>query len=161
MPDNHVSETPEAPPYVYEPIYYFFYGTLMNTRALKKVLGLSKRSRPVLRSAKIIGYNLTNWGQYKALTDGEPEAVVTGDAYMVQSIDHELKLACYETNAYDLAPCEITFTDDLDEEEDRRPVIGRTFKYAGDEQASESREFDLILWERQMGTRFPPGWKGQ
>jgi hypothetical protein len=114
-----------------------------------------------VRSAKIIGYNLTNWGQYKALTDGEPGAVVTGDAYMVQSIEHELKLAHYETNAYELVTCEIIFTDDPDTEEDRGPVKGYTFKYAGDAQAYAGRDFDLMLWEKHMGPRLPPGWKRQ
>jgi hypothetical protein len=155
-----VFNSAKAPPYVYEPIYYFFHGTLTNTRVLKKVLGLSKRSRPVLRSAKIIGYSLTNWDQYKALIDGEPGAVVTGDAYMVQSIEHELKLAHYETNAYELVTCEIIFTNNSDTE-DRGPVKGYTFKYAGDAQAYTERDFDLTLWEKHMGRRLPPGWKRQ
>lgn len=157
MPENYVFRIPEAPPYVYEPIYYFFYGTLTNPDVLKKVLGLE--ADPVLRSAKIIGYDLTNWGQYKALTDGEPGAVVTGYAYIVQSVDEELRLAYYETNAYELTPCEINFTDNPEKEEDRRPVIGHTFKYAGDTQASMQRGFNLTLWEMYMGTRLPPGWQ--
>ncbi|EAQ88727.1 hypothetical protein CHGG_05346 [Chaetomium globosum CBS 148.51] len=158
MPDNYVFWIPPRPPYVYEPIYYFFYGTLTSPHILKEVLGL--KADPVLRSAKIVGYGLTNWGQYKALID-KPGAVVTGYAYKVQSVDDELKLAYYETNAYELAPCEISFTDDPEKEEDRGPVIGHTFKYAGDAQASrqKGRGFNLTLWEMYMGTRLPPGWQ--
>ncbi|KAH6839567.1 hypothetical protein B0I37DRAFT_237109 [Chaetomium sp. MPI-CAGE-AT-0009] len=157
MPENYVFRMPEPPPYTYEPIYYFFYGTLTNPNILKEVLGLE--TDPVLRTAKIIGYDVTNWGQYKALIDGEPGAVVTGCAYMVQSVDEELRLAHYETNAYKLAPCEISFTDDADKEEDGEPVIGHTFKYAGSEQSSTQGGFDPTLWEMYMGTRLPPGWQ--
>ncbi|KAK4123979.1 hypothetical protein N657DRAFT_645595 [Parathielavia appendiculata] len=57
-------------------VYYSFHGTLMNPAILKGVLGLI--SEPVLRSAKIYGYELANWGQYKTLFDGNQGTVVTG-----------------------------------------------------------------------------------
>ncbi|KAK4106895.1 hypothetical protein N658DRAFT_512617 [Parathielavia hyrcaniae] len=131
MPDGYLLQGPsEAPAYVYEPAYYFFYGTLMNIAILKGVLELD--SDPVLRSAKVYGYEPTNWGQYKALVDSKPGTEVTGCAYMAQSIEEEYKLAYYETNA--------------------------TFMYAGDAQALKERRFDRTLWEAQMGTRLPLKW---
>ncbi|KAK3306063.1 uncharacterized protein B0T15DRAFT_567797 [Chaetomium strumarium] len=145
MPANYVFELPEEPPYIYTPSYYFFYGTLMNP--------------DILKGAEIYGYSLSNWGQYKALVDGEPSAVVTGCAYMVQSVEEEFKLAYYETNAYELALCEIYFTDAPSGKENEEPVVGRTFKYAGDAEALKDGRFDRTLWELQMGRRLPPAWR--
>jgi hypothetical protein len=111
----------------------------------------------VLRDAKVYGYELTNWGQYKALIDGETGSTVTGRAYLVQSVEEEFKLAHYETNAYELASCNIYFTDGSGREEDG-PVFGKTFRYAGDARALKEGRFDRTSWEMQMGARLPPKW---
>lgn len=157
MPDDSLLQRPQSPLYEYKPIYYFFYGTLMNPDILRGVLGL--KSEPVLRSAKIYGYELANWAQYKALIDSKPGTVVTGRAYMVQSVEEEYKLAYYETNAYTLASCAIYFTDGSDGKEDEGPTYGKTFRYAGDAQALKQGRFDWVLWETQMGSRLPPKWR--
>ncbi|KAF4996808.1 hypothetical protein FGRMN_4284 [Fusarium graminum] len=154
-PEDWVASIPmvaDAEPYRYKPLYYFFYGTLANTDMLKGVLDLS--DEPELRQAKIVGYSLTSWGQCKALIDGKPGEEVLGYAYEVQSPEHEYKLAYYETNAYELAPCLIQFTDGNEPSQ----IVGRTFMYAGDAQALKDGRFDIKLWELQMGTRLPPGW---
>ncbi|KAK8041449.1 poly(A) polymerase pla1 [Apiospora phragmitis] len=78
-------------------------------RILAEVLGVE--NAPVLRPAKIIGYHLTNWGDYKALVDGEAWEEVVGFACEITSAEHEHKLAYYEISAYRLAPCLIDFTD--------------------------------------------------
>ncbi|KAM0248443.1 hypothetical protein ACHAP5_003386 [Fusarium lateritium] len=147
VPVTNVSE-----PHHYEPLYYFFYGTLAKPDMLKQVLDLPHD--PKLRHAKITGYSLSSWGQYKALVDGRTGEEVLGCAYQVQSPEHEYKLAYYETNAYELAPCLIHFTDGNEPQQ----VVGRTFMYAGDAQALKDGRFDAKLWELQMGTRLPPGW---
>jgi hypothetical protein len=157
MPDNYLSQRPKPPSFVYEPVYYFFYGTLMKPRILKDVLGLE--AEPALRAARVSGYELTNWGQYKALVEGAPGTEVTGGAYLVESADHEYKLAYYETNAYMLAPCKIYFTDGPEAEEDKSSTPGKTFLYAGDAAALKAGRFDRVLWEMQMGRRLPPGWR--
>ncbi|KAK4151400.1 hypothetical protein C8A00DRAFT_45406 [Chaetomidium leptoderma] len=157
MPANYLFERPEQRPYVYRPIYYFFYGTLMKPDVLKGVLGLE--TDPVLRPAKIYGYKIANWGQYKALIDGEPDTEVTGSAYKVRSVEEESKLAYYETNAYALAACEIYFTDHSEgKEDDAHTEFGKTFRYAGDAHTLQQGRFDWALWEMQMGRRLPPAW---
>jgi hypothetical protein len=148
-PSHH--DDPPAP--LFEPVYYFFYGTLTKPDVLKGVLSLT--SEPLLLPAKIYGYELANWGQYRTLVDGNPGAEVVGCASLVQSAEHESRLAYYETNAYAVAACKIHFLDGgLD------PVEGRTFKYAGDAEALKAGRFDRTLWERQMGQRLPSRWRG-
>jgi hypothetical protein len=83
-----------------KPAWYFFYGTLADLKILKHILDLEEE--PFLRPAKVIGYKLSSWGQYRALIDGETDAEVSGFAYEVQTAEHEFKLARYETNAYTL-----------------------------------------------------------
>ncbi|KAL2173938.1 uncharacterized protein P884DRAFT_264383 [Thermothelomyces heterothallicus CBS 202.75] len=156
--DGFWSRGSEPQPYTYEPVWYFFYGTLMKPDVLKSVLGLD--TEPVLRSAKVYGYELTNWGQYKALVDGEPGMEVTGCAYKVRSVEEEFKLAYYETNAYTLAPCRIYFTDGPAESREEDRAFGKTFKYAGNAEALKQGRFDRDLWEMQMGRRLPPTWRG-
>ncbi|RYO94928.1 hypothetical protein DL766_001231 [Monosporascus sp. MC13-8B] len=107
-----------------------------------------------MRPAKIEGYSLTKWGDYKALIGGEPGEEVHGMAYEVCSPEHEFNLAYYETNAYDLAPCLRQFTDGAEP----KKIIGRTFMYAGDTAALKEGRFDRKLWEFRMGSRLPENW---
>ena len=151
------SQSPKQPPPTtqeYISTYFFFYGTLTNPSILSGVLNLPTDSAPVLHPAKIHGFELANWGQYLALVDGIPDAEVAGCAYLVESAEHEYKLAYYETNAYALTSCEICFVDGEEE-----AVEGRTFKYAGDAQALREGRFDRVLWERRMGRELE-GWRG-
>jgi hypothetical protein len=148
-PKDYLSAIPkiqhQAP--AYEPIYYFFYGTLTQPETLKRILDL--KEEPVLRQAQIVGYSLAKWGDYLTLLDGPPGNVVSGHAYMVRSSDDEWKLAYYETLAYKPAPCQITFTGNAQPAR----VSGRTFMYAGDAAALREKRFDRTLWMRQMSHR--------
>jgi hypothetical protein len=146
LPD-YLSNIPNAQyqALVYQPVYYFFYGTLTRPGTLKRILDL--KEEPVLRRAQIVGYSLANWGDYLTLLDGPPDNVISGYAYMVQSDDDEQKLAHYETLAYKAAPCLITFTDGVQQVQ----AMGRTFIYAGDPAALKEKRFDRKLWARQMG----------
>ncbi|KAK3938518.1 poly polymerase [Diplogelasinospora grovesii] len=146
-------EISKLAPYRYEPTYYFFYGTLTQPHILKGVLDL--KSDPELRPAKVIGYSVSSWGQYKALIDGKTGEEVSGYAFQVQSTEQEFKLARYETSSYRPAPCWIYFTDGTE----HARVAGYTFKYAGDAQALNDGRFDRTLWEMQMGMRLPPTWR--
>ncbi|KAH7041531.1 uncharacterized protein B0I36DRAFT_215642, partial [Microdochium trichocladiopsis] len=123
------------------PTWYFFHGTLTNPQVLKHILDLQEE--PVLRPATIIGYALTNWGQYKALIDGP----VDGFAYPVATKEDEARLARYETSAYRAHRCMIQFKDD----QEPREFCGNTFMYAGDAKALQEGRFDRTLWERPMG----------
>lgn len=149
---KHPAENPigEQP---YKPTYYFFYGTLTQPETLSHILDL--KEQPVLRPAKLIGYALVDWGQYRALVHGEPGQEVSGRAYLVQSPEDKLKLARYETNAYEAVPCKIQFTDGQSPEHG----YGMTFRYAGDDAALKAGRFDRKLWELQMGTRLPKRWR--
>ncbi|KAI0411729.1 hypothetical protein F5X98DRAFT_367818 [Xylaria grammica] len=129
-----------------KPMRYFFYGTLTKPEILKHILDL--REEPLLRPAKITGYELSSWGQYRALINGKPGAEVSGFAYEVQTIEHEFKLARYETNAYKLHPCQIIFTDGREP----REISGNTFHVRGGRGGAAG-------WELQMGTRLPAKWK--
>ncbi|KAK9783811.1 putative gamma-glutamylcyclotransferase [Seiridium cardinale] len=142
-------------PEPYRPIFYLFYGTLTRPEVLKQVLGIQEE--PTLRPAKVLGYVLSAWGQYPALIDGDTGTEVCGYAYEVQTVDHEYRLAYYETNAFKLRACKIYFTDGKEPE----TVTGNTFAYAGDAQALKAGRFDRVLWELQMGMRLPETWKTQ
>lgn len=137
----------------YKPVYYFFYGTLTQPKILSHILDLMEQ--PILRPGKIISYALANWGQYLALVDGEPGQEVTGYAYAVQSAEDELKLARYETDAYEAVPCEVWFTDGGTPAREQ----GMAFKYAGDDEALKAGRFDRKLWEVRMGMRLPGKWR--
>lgn len=152
-PDQPSPGPIDSLPQHHEPVYYFFYGTLANPDILKGVLDL--KTEPILRSAKIHSYELSTWDQYRTLVDSNPNSVVTGSAYMVESAEHEHKLAYYETNAYTVASCRVLFTDRGYKES----VLGRTFKYAGDAQALKEGRFDRTLWEKRMGRRLPEKWQ--
>lgn len=136
----------------YEPIYYFFYGTLTQPKILSHILDLTEQ--PALRPAKLTGYALAHWGQYLALVGGDPGQEVAGYAYVVQSAEDEPTLARYETDAYEAVSCEIWFTDGRDPEREQ----GMTFKYAGDDDALKAGRFDPKLWEVRMGMRLPGKW---
>ena len=136
----------------YKPIHYFFYGTLKDPRVLANILGVEQA--PALRAAKIIGYSLANWGDYKALVDGRPGEEVVGVAGEITSAEDEHKLVYYETSAYCLASCRIFFIDGREPSQ----LSGKTFMYAGDAVALQEGRFDRRLWELQMGTRLPANW---
>ncbi|KAI0888577.1 uncharacterized protein GGS22DRAFT_184156 [Annulohypoxylon maeteangense] len=144
-----------ASPTRYTPTVYFFYGTLTRPDILKRILDLDHD--PVMRPAKIIGYSLAKWGDYKALIDGETGEEVAGTAYEVRSSEHAYKLAYYETNAYEVMPCLIDYTDG------QEPIqsSGSTFKYAGDAAALKEGRFDKKLWEFRMGSKLPEKWNGK
>lgn len=154
-PEDDILRRKEAPlaQEPYRPIYYFFYGTLTQPKVLSHILDLHEE--PVLRPAKITGYELASWGQYPALVDGGTGQEVTGHAYPVQSTEDELKLARYETDAYEAVPCWIRFADGRDPASE----LGLTFKYAGDDESLKAGRFDRKLWELRMGTRLPDRWK--
>lgn len=151
---NHHLEIPpvEQP---YKPIYYFFYGTLTQPKILSHILDLEEQ--PALRPAKLTGYALAQWGQYRALVDSEPGEEVTGYAYLLHSAQDELKLARYETDAYEAVPCEIWFTDGGGPARQQ----GMTFRYAGDDEALKEGRFDRKLWELRMGVRLPGKWRAE
>ena len=79
------------------------------------------------------------WGQYPALLDGPPGAVVYGMAYEVQTQSEKERLQIYETSHYKERPC-------LIELQDGRKVIGKTFLWNADRALLKEGTFDLKDW---------------
>lgn len=139
-PDTFLNvDTTPVQPQQYEPTYYFFYGTLTKPKILKEISNLPEEL--VFRPAQIVGYSLTWWGQYRALIDGPQGNVVDGLVFLVPTKEAEDRLARYETDAYEVAYCNITFTDNVEPHR----VSGKTFRYAGDAKALAAGKFDRSL----------------
>ena len=129
-------------PEPWKPVYYFFYGSLMDERKLTQILRLD--SPPVLRPASIVGYSIKMWGPYPALIDGPPGNVVNGMAYEVQKEGHENRLAYYETDAYKCASCFIKPGTGGDQ------IFGKTFVWADDSNDGDLSpgSFDFETWKK-------------
>lgn len=118
--------------------YYFFYGTLMDSITLAKVLQL--RNRPQLRPAQLVGYSCMRWGPYPALLDGPPGATVYGMAYEIQSPKEVERLRAYETDNYTIKSCWIDF-------KDGEELAGSTFVWNADKALLKEGAFDLKDWQ--------------
>ncbi|KAL8713431.1 MAG: hypothetical protein Q9225_006785 [Loekoesia sp. 1 TL-2023] len=114
-----------APAQTEYPVWYFFYGTLMDPQTLQKCLGIP--NFPVLTPASIKGGILRTWGgKYKALVDGPADAQVDGYAYRVESFDQEEYLRFRETEAYEVVRCRIALDSGKGAQE---KVQGLTFRF--------------------------------
>lgn len=106
------------------PVWYFFYGTLGQPDLLRLQDLLDLDFLPGLQAAVVEGGRLESWGgKYKALVSGPPDAIVPGWAYLVESLEHEEALRCYETEKYEVVRCTIIL-----ENGDR--IGGLTFRFA-------------------------------
>jgi len=79
------------------------------------------------------------WGQYSALLDAPPGAVVYGMAYEVQTQSEKERLQIYETSHHKERSC-------LIELQDGRKVIGRIFLWNADRALLKEGTFDLKDW---------------
>ncbi|KAL8987213.1 MAG: hypothetical protein Q9177_003556 [Variospora cf. flavescens] len=95
-----------APTQMEYPVWYFFYGTLMDPHTLQGCI--STADLPVMTSATITGGTLRTWGRkYKALVDGPPTGEVDGYAYRVESSEQEEYLRFRETDVYEVVRCRL------------------------------------------------------
>lgn len=127
-------------PEPWKPVYYFFYGSLMDDQQLTNILRLT--SPPVLRPASIVGYSIKLWGPYPALINGPPGNVVNGAMYEVLQESHERRLAFYETRSYEAASCLITPGTGGEQ------ITGKTFVWARDPDELSPGGFDLEAWRK-------------
>src|ERR1700722_1321875 len=117
--------TPADDPYAPRPMWYFFYGTLKDPSRLAAIAELEKL--PNLIYAKVHHVELRYWGPYPVLVYGKTGAVVEGVAWFAPSVEVINRLRAYETNAYYDEFVEMEF-------KDGEKVMGRAFKWAGDEE---------------------------
>ena len=77
----------------------------MDLEILAQVLGMSNRP-PVLRPAKVIGYDIKLWDLLPALVD-KRKKIINGVACEIMTQTQLDRLVLYETRKYDLRPCSI------------------------------------------------------
>jgi hypothetical protein len=119
------SITPPRDTYAARPMWYFFYGTLKDPSRLASIAGL--KELPDFMYAKVHNAGLRYWGQYPVLVFGEFGAVVEGVAWFAPSVEVINRLRAYETDAYYDGFVKIEF-------KNGEEVMGRVFKWAGDEE---------------------------
>lgn len=106
------------------PVWYFFYGTLVDPVLLTRLISLSDAEPPIVEPASISGGLIKTWhGKYKALVDGGSNDVVHGSAYEITSKEQEEALLFYETENYEVVRCCIRMASQ------RSP--GLTFRFVG------------------------------
>ena len=126
--------TPADDPYAPRPMWYFFYGTLKDPSWLASIAGLEEL--PDVTYAKVHRAGLRYWGKYSVLVYGKTGAVVEGVAWFAFTVEVINRLRAYETDAYYDAFVRIEF-------KNGEKVMGRVFKWAGDEEdLSDSPESD-------------------
>lgn len=136
-----VSNKPDhfQPPF--QPCHLFFYGSLMDQEVLQAILELPQL--PTTRSATITGFSVKMWGIYPALVR-DKNGKVSGTVWKVDSEEHFLKLAAYETAAYTWCECNAILNSN--------EVLCncRTFCWAGDPDSKELEDgsFDLERYQK-------------
>lgn len=107
------------------PVWYFFYGSLVEPAILSQVLSLPyTKCPPIMTPAHIYGGIIKSWGgKYKALVDGTDDDIVHGSAYQVQDRESEESLLLYETEKYEVIRCVIRSAN--------RSFSGLTFRFVG------------------------------
>lgn len=124
----------------FRPQYFFSYGSLMDTRQLRKVIQLQEI--PVLQPATIVGWNSMLWGQYPALIF-KINGITHGIAYEVQKKEQVEYLMRYETDAYRVKGCIIKFADG-------RELPGKTFIWNAEKELLKEGIFDLKDWQTKQ-----------
>ena len=112
------------------PVWYFFYGSLMDPGVLSTQLGHSGDVGADLVPANVRGGVIKSWaGRYRALVDGTEADIVHGRAFEVRSAEQEEALRHYETSRYEVVRCAIAF-------ERGETVMGCTFCFINAEELS-------------------------
>ncbi|RYP92700.1 hypothetical protein DL770_001213 [Monosporascus sp. CRB-9-2] len=127
---------------VFEPFYFFFYGSLQDPGQIRRVCGLDASALPpgALQPATIRGWRVKMWGPYPALVPADADTEVRGVVWKCEIGAHVSRLCFYETDNYRL--------EFVDIKKDDGEVIkdGRTFVHAGDPADLEEGSFDLAQW---------------
>lgn len=106
------------------PVWYFFYGRLLDPDLLQRQLNLP--SPPIYRPARISRAKMRSWrNKYKAVTDGDEHDIAEGGAFLVEDAEQEDSLRFFETDMYEVVRCRIEM---VDEDE---IVPGLVFRFCG------------------------------
>lgn len=124
----------------FRPQYFFFYGSLMDAKQLRKVLQLDET--PTLQPASIVGWDIMLWGQYPALVF-KANTITHGMAYEVQKEEYVESLMRYETDAYRVKGCKIKLADG-------RELGGKTFIWNAGKESLKEGTFDLKDWQLEQ-----------
>jgi len=124
------------------PVYFFFYGSLMDSEVLGHILNLPEE--PKVEPATINGFRIKMWGIYPSLIpDSEHTGgLVSGTTWKVETAEQLRNLSKYETSVYRHYPVKI-------HRKDGSILDGRVFCWAGDPDNSELEEgsFDLVHYQ--------------
>ncbi|CAG8037669.1 unnamed protein product [Penicillium nalgiovense] len=121
----------------------------MDPDILSKVLGSSK-PLPIMRPARIIGYEIKLWGQYPALLD-KPLHPVDGIVCGLLSPTQLDRLAAYETDKYCLRACLINVLNNDSSTE--KTIEGVSFMWNGRQDELREGTFDLKQWRKNRQLR--------
>ncbi|KAI1376762.1 hypothetical protein F4677DRAFT_445085 [Hypoxylon crocopeplum] len=110
------------PALVFEPFYFFFYGSLQDPEVLVSVCELSDPN-PTLKHGTIKDWRAMMWGPYPALVPQE-DSEVKGMYWKCEKPIHVDYLRRYESSAYRMEFCTIT-TDDGEVIENGRVFVAQ------------------------------------
>ncbi|KAI9039893.1 gamma-glutamylcyclotransferase family protein [Aspergillus affinis] len=147
---DHSSEN-DKPQYPFRRAYYFFYGTLMDPDTLSQVLKLPRpHIPPVMRRARVVGYEIKLWGPYPALIEKNTSSLqsVNGIAYEILPQTQVDRLAANETGKYCLRSCMIDLLNDDDNVQET--IHGLTFLWDGEHGEQRDGTFDLKQWKKKQ-----------
>lgn len=121
----------------------------MDPQTLARVLEMSD-CPPILRPAKLIGYDIKLWGPFPALVNKRRNRI-NGLAFEIMSKTQLDRLVFYETDKYTLRPCTIHLLNAQKTVETK--IDGVTFMWNGGENELEEGEFDLKQWKKDKRLR--------
>ena len=129
----------------FEPMYFFFYGTLRDPNMLRIVCGPMQQGGSELRPARILDWRVMIWAGLYPMLVPQKGAVVEGSAWLCSDPRHVERLRRYETDNYRVEVCDIEVEVDAEGGEKKTEVIknGRVFVSAEDTQDLEEGEFDF------------------
>ncbi|KAL8946962.1 MAG: hypothetical protein Q9222_006710 [Ikaeria aurantiellina] len=109
LPQHRMSDIdhPFLPAQTEYPVWYFFYGTLMDSSTLQRCIGTSEPPRLIPASIKGGVMRTQQRREYNALVDGPATAQVDGFAYLAESAEQEDYLRYRETENYEVVRCDI------------------------------------------------------
>lgn len=109
------------------PVWYFFYGRLLEPELLQRQLNLP--SPPTYRPARVRRARMCNWhGKYNAVVGGQEDDVVDGGSFLVEHTEQEEILQFFETDMYEVVRCQNEMMDERGE-----TLPGFVFRFCGSE----------------------------